>query len=263
MKIFLPFPRCIPAPRIALVAATLAAALISATGQTQQPPSTPPAAPAAPATPSASTASTVPASPPARPVKFQRPNLGAPAVRLTGGSRGEGRDKVILEVLAPDEVGLTTEEQPSLFWFQSQPSPAGFELTLLRDKQAKPLLHLRTPHADRAGIQRVRLADHGVKLQPGIEYQWVVALITDPENRSTDLIASGAIQRVEPGPELSARLTQASPSDRTHAYAEAGIWYDALATLSDQVDAHPESASLRDLRRDLLRQVGLKSAAQN
>src|SRR5258708_39939993 len=42
----------------------------------------------------------------------------APAARGTGGSRGSGDAAVRLDVLAPDETGLTTEEQPSLFWYQ-------------------------------------------------------------------------------------------------------------------------------------------------
>src|SRR5688572_31393468 len=47
---------------------------------------------------------------------------------------------------------------------------------------------------------------------------------------------------------------------RSGVYAEAGIWYDALAVLSDQIDAQPENKGLRETRSDLLRQVGLKAA---
>src|SRR5678815_1877779 len=69
-------------------------------------------------------------------VKF-RPKItktsGESSVRVTGGSRGSGDAAVTLDVLAPDEIGETTQEQPSLFWFQSKPAPAKFELTLLQD----------------------------------------------------------------------------------------------------------------------------------
>jgi hypothetical protein len=43
------------------------------------------------------------------------------------------------------------------------------------------------------------------------------------------------------------------------AYAEGGIWYDALSTLSDQIDADPQNRSLQEARADLLRQAGLKA----
>src|SRR5438477_12341530 len=65
-------------------------------------------------------------------VKFRPATTGAPSVRVTGGSRGTGDTTITLDVLAPDEIGVTTQEQPSLFWFQSKPADAKFELTLLQ-----------------------------------------------------------------------------------------------------------------------------------
>ena len=168
---------------------------------------------------------------------------------------------VTLDVLAPDDLGMTTQEQPSLFWFQSKPAEAKFELTLLQQRQAKPLVRIQSEHASKAGIQRFNLAEQGVKLTPGVEYQWVVALITDPENRSTDLVASGVIKRIELTPELKQKLAQATPESLPGVYADAGIWYDALASLSDQLERQPDNKSLREARADLLRQVGLKTPA--
>jgi hypothetical protein len=185
------------------------------------------------------------------------------AARVTGGSRGTGISAVTLDVLAPDEVGLTTQEQPSLFWYQSQPATAKFELTLLQDNQIKPLVQVQVDRADKTGIQRLNLADQGAKLVPGVEYKWVAALVTDSENRSKDLVASGVIKRIEPTAELKEKISAADPAARPTVYAEAGIWYDALSSLSDQIDAHPADSTLRQTRADLLRQVGLKAAAKS
>src|SRR5215475_4152448 len=66
---------------------------------------------------------------PAHKIKFLPQTSGDASVRVTGGSRGSGPETVALDVLAPDEVGITTQEQPSLFWFQSKPANARFELT--------------------------------------------------------------------------------------------------------------------------------------
>jgi len=187
----------------------------------------------------------------------------APAVRVTGGSRGSGDASVTLDVLAPDDTGLTTLEQPSLFWYQSKPVTAKFELTLLEENKVKPLLQVQYDRVANAGIQRLKLSDHNVKLAPNVEYQWVVALVTDPDNRSSDLVASGVIKRVEPSAELKARVTGASPSALPAIYAEAGIWYDALSSLADQIDSVPDSKALHQTRADLLGQVGLKAAANS
>ena len=210
---------------------------------------------------SADKAAAKPAQAPAK-VKFRPPADGAPAVRVTGGSRGTGDATMTLDVLAPNETGLTTMEQPSLFWFQSKPANAKFELTLLQENKAKPLLQVTVERSAKAGIQRLKLSEHGVKLTPGIEYQWVVALITDPDNRSGDLVASGVIKRIEASPGLKEKIAKANADSLPAVYAEGGIWYDSLAALSDQIDSHPEDKTLRETRADLLRQVGLKSAAE-
>ena len=194
-------------------------------------------------------------------VRFRPPTAAAPSVRVTGGSRGIGDTAITLDVLAPDDIGLTTQEQPSLFWFQSKPAEAKFELTLLQEDKIKPVVQFTIERSAQAGIQRLRLSDHAVKLVPGVEYQWVVALITDPDNRSSDLVSSGVIKCVESSDELRQKLAQATPGSLPSVYAEEGIWYDALSALSDQIEAHPEDAELGATRADLLRQVGLKVAA--
>jgi hypothetical protein len=206
-----------------------------------------------------------PATPPPAPqqVIYRPAAKSAPSVRVTGGSRGSGDATITLDVLAPDETGLTTQEQPSLFWYQSKPAVAKFELTLLEENKVKPLLQIRFDRSTNAGIQRLKLSDHNVKLAPNVEYQWVVALVTDPDNRSSDLVASGVIKRIEPTAELKAKLAGASPSAMPGIYAEAGIWHDTLASLTDQIEAQPDNKALRQARADLLAQVGLKAAASS
>jgi hypothetical protein len=201
------------------------------------------------------------AASPSSGVKFRPPTTGAPSVRVTGGSRGSGDSTITLDVLAPDDIGVTTREQPSLFWFQSKPADAKFELTLLQENKVNPLVQVTVERSTKAGIQRMKLSDHGVKLVPGVEYQWVVALVTDPDNRSSDLVASGVIKRVEPSADLKEKIAAATPAALPNVYAEAGIWYDALSVLTDQIEASPENKTLRETRADLLRQVGLKAAA--
>ncbi len=198
----------------------------------------------------------------ATPVKFRPASKGTASVRVTGGSRGSGDDAVTLDVLAPDDVGTTTQEQPSLFWYQSKPANAKFELTLLQENKVKPIVEVNIDQSAKAGIQRLRLSEHAGKLAVGVEYQWVVALVNDADNRSKDVVASGVIKRVEPTADLKKKIAATPSSSLAAVYAEAGIWYDALSVLSDQIEAHPENKQLRQTRAELLGQVGLKAAAQ-
>jgi hypothetical protein len=149
-----------------------------------------------------------PAPPKTSGVKFRPPPTGISAVRVTGGSRGAGDKTVTLDVLAPNDIGMTTQEQPSLYWFQSKPANAKFELTVVQENKVKPVVHMTVDRAANAGIQRVKLSEFNAKLEPGVEYQWVVALISDPENRSTDLIASGVIKRIAPTTDLTDKLAK-------------------------------------------------------
>jgi hypothetical protein len=204
---------------------------------------------------------TKPSSPVRIKIVFKPPLRGAPAVRIDGGSRGSGVSLICLNVLAPDQTGFTTQEQPSLFWYQSEPADVPFEITLIVDKQPQPVLQVKLPDAKKAGIQRLRLSDHNVKLSTGVEYEWVVALVPDPESRSKDVVASGFIKRVEPAAGLSARLANASKTELPYIYADEGIWYDALEALSNELETRPDDQSLRAEQATLLAQVGLTNAA--
>src|SRR6185312_4059190 len=159
------------------------------------------------------------AKPAAPPVRFRPQTKDATSVRVTGGSRGSGESLVTLDVLAPDEIGLTTQEQPSLFWFQSKPANAKFELTLLQDNKVKPIVQVQIDRSTKAGIQRLKLADYHAKLEAGVEYQWVIALVADPENRSKDLVASGVIKRIEPTADLKTKLASAPAGSTAGIYA--------------------------------------------
>ena len=89
----------------------------------------------------------------------------------------------------------------------------------------------------------------------------LIAWVPDPANRSQDVIASGSIQRIAPDAKLTAALAEAKGLDKAAAYAEGGIWYDALEALTNEIDAAPKDKDLRAQRAALLEQAGLKDAA--
>jgi len=189
------------------------------------------------------------------------PLRGAPASRVGGASRGLTDARVTLSVLAPNHTGLTISEQPSLYWYLADPVAARLELTLIDDQAINPLAEIQLSAPDAPGIQHVDLSKHDIKLKPGVEYQWFVALVPDPKQRSKDILAGGTIKRVEPSPTLSAKLVHARGQQLTYVYAEEGIWYDAIAAVSGLIENAPDNANLKAQRATLLEQVGLPEIA--
>jgi hypothetical protein len=190
-------------------------------------------------------------------VVYKPPLRGAPGGRVGGGTRGTGREAFVLSVLAPNHTGLTTSEQPSLYWFISTTSSYPIEVTLVHPDKTDPLIEMRVPPPVAAGVHRIRLADHNVKLDPAVAYQWYVAVVPDGGRRSKDILAGGSIERVSVPADLPDRVSKTSKSELPRVYADAGLWYDAMSAIGDQIEQAPSDQALRDQRSALLRQVGL------
>ena len=191
---------------------------------------------------------------------YQPPRgLGAPSAgrRVGGGTRGTNKSIPILSVLAPGHTGLTVREQPDLYWFASDVVTNPVELTLTLEKGDTPLLEKRLSVPTKAGIQRVRLSDYGVKLVPGERYIWSIALVFDPKRRSKDIIAMGAIERVERADMNPEALAVAPTTDTFYQFAADGLWYDAVMAISQLIETAPADPALRKHRADLLDQVDL------
>ncbi len=208
----------------------------------------------------------VDAAPPARPplqLLYVAPDRGKPVKPTGGATRGSDKKIPLMFALTPDHVGQTVSSQPSLFWYLDRtPDPSmRIEFTLFDQASDEPEVEAVLAAPEHAGIQRIRLADYGVELEPGAEYEWSVTLIVDPEKRSKDVVVTGWIDRIEQSGPLTARLERESDQRAAAIYAEEGIWYDSFAALSDQIDGHPGDANLRAQRANVLRQVGLDQVA--
>ena len=199
---------------------------------------------------------TPPAASPGIPV-YNPPSRGAPGGRVGGGTRGTGREIFVLSVLAPDHTGLTVNGQPSLYWFISNPSSVPVEVTVADPAGTQPLLELQLPPPVQRGVHRIRLADHNVRLAPGVPYRWFVAIVADPSRRSRDILAGGTIERIALPEGLRPKLAQADKAQLPFLYAEAGLWYDAFGAISELIESAPNDPELRKQRAALLAQAGL------
>src|SRR5262245_2960936 len=193
---------------------------------------------------------------------YTPPKRGAPGGRVGGGTRGIQREVSLLSVLAPDHSGFTTSEQPSLYWFISSSTSLPVELTVMDPQGIQPILEPRLPAPVTAGVHCIRLSDYNVRLAPGAEYRWFVSVVPDADRRSKDIMTGGAIERVEMPDELKAKVAQAAQSDLPSIYAEAGLWYDTVAAISDSIEAAPQDQALRKQRTALLAQVGLTAITE-
>jgi len=179
---------------------------------------------------------------------YKPPLRGAPATRVGGGTRSLGSRTFTVSVLAPNETGLTTRDKPTIYWYVSETLNSPVELTLTTTDPVKdaatPSLEIMLQPPISKGVHALRLADHGITLKPGVEYQWFVAVVTNPAQRSGDIIAGGAIERLAGA-----------------GHARDGVWYDTIDQLSQLISANPANPRLRQQRAALLEQVGLREAA--
>lgn len=200
---------------------------------------------------------------PAKTMPVYKPPLrGAPGGRVGGGTRGIVEKQVRLSVLAPNHVGLTVRAQPDLYWFISGETACPIEFTITEIRAAKPLLEKRLDTPPRAGIQCIRLKDLALSLKQDVPYQWFVVAVVDPNRRSKDILSGGAVQFVASPPALREKLRKAGKNNAVYVYAEEGLWYDAIAAVSDLIQASPKDPLLRKKRAALLQQAGLHEAAE-
>lgn len=196
---------------------------------------------------------------------YKPPVRGAPASRVGGGSRGVGTELPRVYVLAPADIGFTTKAKPDLFWFASDATNAKVVLTVYTEDPAKPLLEQALPAVSIPGVQKIRLADFSLELQPRTEYRWRVLLVDESPNRpAARAVASGTIQRTNAWSKLQARL-QNEGSDqlaRAKVHAEEGLWYDALEDIGQALEADKGNALARKNRAALVEQVGLTEVGQ-
>jgi hypothetical protein len=187
------------------------------------------------------------------------PELGNP--KGTTGAATRGGRQASIQLLAPDHVGLTTSAQPILYWYVAQPTDLRVDLTIRDESSVKPVLDVQLEPPREPGIQRIPLAEHGVQLAPGKDYQWFVSLVPDPERRSKDFTVGAWIRRDNPPQAVARAIAGTSPERAVFVYAANGIWYDALAAVSSEIEVADGDARFHVQRAALLDQVGLSEVA--
>jgi hypothetical protein len=185
------------------------------------------------------------------------PRRGAPRTRVGGGTRG-AYEAVVLQVLAPEQTGLTMRAQPTLYWYASRAIDGDVELVLTERDAVTPLWRQRVEGIIAPGIQSFALDGTGIELEPGVAYQWSVSAKHPSGQRARDVVAIGTVERVA---DTALADPSIDPADRAAILAANGIWYDAIQVLSESIQSDANADIIRTYRRDLLEQVGLLDVA--
>ncbi|MEE9345344.1 MAG: DUF928 domain-containing protein [Methylococcales bacterium] len=197
-----------------------------------------------------------------RPV-YTPPFLGAPSAnRLIGMAvRGIDHEDLLLSVLTPEHTGLTSHAQPVFYWYLSKPVPKSYqfiEFVLSSDKSTTPVLRTRLDKPSKGGIQKIPLADYNISLIPEVEYRWSIALVSDANARSLDIVSSGNVKLAKPNKVLETSLQAVSIAQHPAIFAQAGLWYEAMTSLVNQVEKQPENLTHTQNLAALLEQAGLQ-----
>ncbi len=191
----------------------------------------------------------------AKSVRYVPPSRrGAPARTQGGGSRGCALESTPVTILAPaDHVGLTTQARPKLFWYSANDSMLPMQISLVEPGVSEPIW-MTEVQTGAAGFNQVQLPDTVPELVVGRRYRWTVTRLCNIRRPSNNIYARGWIERVNPDA-ISQAVTGLTSSDRVNAYAEGGLWYDAVMQAVAQ--AQDRNAESQSVLMTLLEQGGL------
>lgn len=201
---------------------------------------------------------------------YTPPQVGAPSRRVGGGTRGLEKPAPFLAAMVPETIAYTLDPQPTLYWALSEAVERPIEVMLVETNPTsveamQPLLEKKID-IQHAGIQKLALAEHGVTLKPGVEYEWFVSLMG--EQRSQDVITSGVLKHVETSVEIATKqppqsiancMSQMDQAAEYQKFFACGVWYDGLASLSNAIESGKED--LKAVRRELMEAVALPKVA--
>ena len=166
----------------------------------------------------------------------------------TGGSvRGCGDDIV---AIAPrlNSVGQTASTNPTFVWYNFSPDndPVEFQLYRIQPDESLEVVTIKQFETSQQGYKAYTLPTEEANLNVGETYMWQVVLYCDTAFENPGHYSSAELEVVAPPAEVAAALTS-DPLQRAEVYANASLWYDALAEV-----AATNIPTIQNFRQDLL-----------
>ncbi len=158
-------------------------------------------------------------------------------------------------LLIPEgHVGQTIAPHPTFYAFV--PAATSIQFTVV-EPGASDSVYLTNFETKRDSIVRLPLPPSSPGLKVGKTYWWYISVLCNPKYGHDRSYLQGWVQRVEPTPQLMQQLKLAMEDDRPALYATAGLWYDALASLTEQHQQHPHNQQWQTIWKNWLRPFGL------
>lgn len=192
-----------------------------------------------------------------RPINPTRPIVRTGSTATRGGCEGGDPANLgipALTTLAPRaHIGKTSTTHPTLVWYVAEQLSYPIEINLFDygDKGRGQLLQT-FKLASTPGLMQWTLPKDQPGLTVGKTYLWQVALICNAVRPSRNPWMEAVFTVVNPAVALKTALAQQSdPIQRATLYAQADLWYDALAETFNSPSATPYR---RTLLQDLTQQ---------
>lgn len=163
-------------------------------------------------------------------IRLQLPDISAPGNRESGSTRSTSciaADENLIALMPESNYGLTEQAYPTVYFYLPATTAEHLKFVLLNETTNELVYEGRFKVDSSGGIASISLPDNGIQqpLVVGEAYVWYVAVMCNPADPSADAVTEGQIARVEP----LAVATEATEAELPAVYAEAGLWYDALA----------------------------------
>ncbi|MGL5942941.1 MAG: DUF928 domain-containing protein [Waterburya sp.] len=201
-------------------------------------------------------------------VTFNPPAGDKPKISTGGASRSHGQcinqaenSALPFAALIPTSaLGLTVASHPTLLAYLPETN-ASKVLFSWQDENNQEHYQTILPIENKTGIISLTLPEDAPPLEVGKNYQWALAVMCDGRLQPDSPMIQGQIKRVEITSSLSDRLKNANPLETAALYAEAGIWYETVATLAQLTANQPNNSDIKSNWQNLLTSVGLEKVA--
>jgi Domain of Unknown Function (DUF928) len=194
-----------------------------------------------------------------KPRYVPRKNRQAPRHTEAGGTRGcsTSSQAANIQLLVPQasHTGQTISDRPSFVWAIDNPQKIALPLqfTLIEPGVLKPIYQQKLT-ATQSGVMQLTLPAEVPSLKADKAYRWMLSWSCDQTRPSEQLHRRAWIERVAPTSELTQTLqTAKTVPDRITAYAQAGLWQEAI----DLAAAHRQDPQVKLLWQELLQDGAL------
>ncbi|MFP4007271.1 MAG: DUF928 domain-containing protein [Spirulinaceae cyanobacterium] len=205
---------------------------------------------------------------------FSPPDRGAPSRTSDGGTRGcpiatnsdISQPKAVRVMSLKENISLTLAANPTLFFYVPSGLGSSAELVLSKfdvesDRDTEVVYKTEINLPEKGGLLSHQLPQN--QLEVGQMYHWYIVVPCESTGIAEYDFSDGFIERTDMANlpiDLNARLATIDERDSLalgDAYAEAGVWHEALLYLAQARNADPNNPEIQARWQNLLNAANL------